>query len=390
MGIQSASATFVRFYVPDEVSGDFWSYLDEKLRAGSFKDLEDGQEQSMGFVSWDDLFDPSFDNVSYHKGEYIAFQFRFDQRTVPAIIRKQYIRRSVDDYRTKNDGKWPSRHERQEIQENVQNWLMNRVMPKPSGCEVIWNPAAKWLLLGATGAKMIEAFLTHFEKHFHVYPIPLYHVHWALNQVPLEGRQKDILASMVSARSSQAMYEGRPLGYEFLTWLWFLSENTDGAVELGDDRRAELSLGERMVLTLPADGKERVICTTQANALHEARTALRQGKMVDELRLFLRIHDNDYFLMLDSFLWAVKGLKTPKQLPDFDADDAEGKFLERMYFLEEVLSALNTLYAIFLAKRLSPAWESDLLPRLKRWMEGTHQGGDDLSPDESGKEPVPF
>jgi DNA recombination-dependent growth factor C len=390
MGIQSASSTFVRFYVPDAVSGDFWSYVDEKLRAGSFEDLEAGQEQALGFVSWDDLFDASFADNSYHKGEYLAFQFRVDQRTVPAIIKKQYIRRSIEDYRRKNNGKWPSRQERQEIQENVQDWLMNQVMPKPSGCEVVWNPAAKWMLVGATGTKMIDAFLTHFEKHFHIYPVPLYHVHWALNLVPLDGSQKDTLASLVSDRSPQAMYEGRPLGYEFLTWLWFLTESTNGVVDLGEGRQTEVSLGERLVLTLPADGKERVICTTQANALHEARTALQQGKLVDELQLFLKIQDNEYFLTLDSFLWAVKSLKTPKQLPDFDNEDAEGKFLEKMYFLEEVSSALTALYGLFLVQRLSPVWEADLLPRLKRWMQAAPEELAGRKAEGTAKESVPF
>ena len=371
MGIQSASATFVRFFVPEVVSGDFWSFIDERLRAGSFQELDEGQEQATGFVSWDDLFDPVFDSGSYHKGEYLAFQFRCDQRSVPAIIRKQYVRRRVDEYRSKNNGKWPSRQERQEIQENVQDWLMNRMMPKPTGCEVVWDPAEHWLLLGTTGTRTIDAFLTHFEQHFRVYPLPLYHVHWALNQVPLDGRQKDVLSSMVSLRSAQAMYEGRPLGYEFLTWLWFLIEDGGGTLKLADDRPAEVNLGERMVLVLPADGKERVICTTQANELHEARTALRQGKLVDELQLFLRVQDNEYFLTLDSFLWAVRGLKTPKQFRDFEEEDPEGKFLERMYFLEEVTAALNAFYGLFLNLRLGSTWESDTLPRLKKWAEQT-------------------
>jgi len=390
MGIRSASATFVRFYVPDAVSGDFWGYIDENLRAGSFKDLEGGQEQALGFVSLDDLFDASFADNSYHKGEYIAFQFRIDQRTVPGIIRKQYVRRSIEDYRSKNNGKWPSRQERQEIQENVQSWLMNQVMPKPSGCEVVWNPAGKWMLVGATGTKMIDAFLTHFEKHLHAYPVPLYHVHWALNLVPLDDRRKDALTALVSPSSVQAMYEGRPLGYEFLTWLWFLTEDTNGAIDLADGRQAEVSLGERLVLTLPADGKERVICTTQANALHEARTALQQGKLVDELQLFFKIQDNEYFLTLDSFLWAVKGLRTPKQIPDFDKEDAEGKFLEKMYFLEEVSSALTTLYGSFLDQRLGPAWEADTLPRLKKWMEGSHQEAGGHQAESGAKESIPF
>ncbi len=376
--------------MPEEVGGDFWGYVDEKLRAGSFEDLEAGQEQALGFVSWDDLFDSSFADNSYHKGEYVAFQFRVDQRSVPGIIKKQYVRRSIEDYRSKNNGKWPSRQERQEIQENVQDWLMNQVMPKPSGCEVVWNPSAKWMLVGATGTKMIDAFLTHFEKHFRIFPVPLFHVHWALHLVPLDGRQKDALASLVPARSPQAMDEGRPLGYEFLTWLWFLTENTNGLIEIAEGRQAEIGLGERLVLTLPADGKERVICTTQANALHEARTALQQGKLVDELQLFLKIQDNEYFLTLDSFLWAVKGLKTPKQLPDFDNEDAEGKFLEKMYFLEEVSSAMNSLYGLFLAKRLSPAWEADTLPRLKRWMGASPEEIAGRKAEAGAKDSVPF
>jgi hypothetical protein len=375
MSIQSASATFVRFYVPDTVTEDFWGYIEEKLQSGSFKECEDDQEQSVGFVSWDDLFDPSFADISYHKGEYLAFQFRVDQRSVPAIIRKKYVRRSIDDYRAKNNGKWPSRRERQEIQENVQDWLMKRIIPRPGGCEVVWNPAAKWMLLGGTSSKWVDAFLTHFEKHFRFYPIPLYHVHWAMNLAPLDGRQKDVLASIVSAQSPHAMYEGRPLGYEFLTWLWFLMEDANGAIELSEGRHVELSLGERLVLTLPADGKERVICTTQANSLHEARTALQQGKLVDEIQLFLKIADNDYFLTLDSFLWAFKGLKTPKQLPDFDGEDAEGKFLERMFFLEEISEVLNKLYGMFLAARLSPVWEKDVLPRIRKWMAQRPQEG---------------
>lgn len=390
MGILSASATFVRFFVPDAVSSDFWGYVDNSLRAGSFKELEEGREQALGFVSPDDFFDASFTDNSYHKGEYIAFQFRIDQRTVPGIIRKQYIRRSIEDYRSRNEGKWPSRQERQEIQDNVQSWLMNQIMPKPSGCEVVWNPAAKLMLVGATGTKMIDAFLTHFEKHFRVYPVPLYHVHWALNLVPLDGPRKDALAALVSPRSVQAMYEGRPLGYEFLTWLWFLTENAPDAVALPDGRQAEVSLGERLVLTLPADGKERVICTTQANALHEARTALQQGKLVDEIQLFIKIQDNEYFLTLDSFLWAVKGLKTPRQIPDFDKEDPEGKFLEKMYFLEEVFSVLTTLYELFLNQRLNSPWEAEHLPRLKKWIEAPIEDGGAQKAGSGAVDSVPF
>lgn len=373
MGIQSASATFTRFFVPDPVTEDFWSYIDEKLRSGSFKECEDGQEQAMGFSSWDDFFDSSFAYGSYHKGEYVAFNFRLDQRKVPAIILKQHVRQAIHKYRSEHDGKWPSRHEKLEIHENVQNWLLNRVLPQPSHCEVVWSPAGKWMLLGTTSSKMMESLLELFERQFHIYPVPLYHVHWALNLIPLSGNQKDVLSSMVSVKSPQALNDGRFLGYEFLTWLWCFSELSDGKLQLSEKQTAELTLGERVVLCIPGEGREKVICTTQANALHEARTALQQGKLVEELQIFLKIGENDYFLTIDSSLWAIKGLKTPKQAPDYEEEDAEGRFLEKMFFIEEVSSALNAMYAQFLTNRLSPAWESDTLPVLKQWIEGKEQ-----------------
>ncbi|GLI32688.1 recombination-associated protein RdgC [Desulforhabdus amnigena] len=397
MGIQTASATFTRFFVPDPTTEDFWSFVEEKLEAGCFREPDDIQEQTVGFASWEDFFESSFPYGSYHKGEYVAFQFRCDQRKVPAIIVKKYIRDAVQKFRKENNDKWPSRQERQEIQEEVQNWLLNRSLPQPSTCEVVWNPAGKWMFLGTTSTKMMDAFLEHFEKHFNIYPVPLYHVHWALNLIPLNERQKDILSALVPLQSPQAMEDGRFLGYEFLTWLWYFIENSEGRIRISSvsgEKEAEIHLGERVVLTLPGEGKEKVVCTTQANSLHEARTALRQGKLVQEIQIFMMIGEDEYLLTLDSALWAVKGLKTPKQLKDYDEEDQDSLFLEKMYFLEDATSALNALYAKFLLERLSPAWESDSLPQLKDWMQGNGgeppQQGKEILDHESADDPAPF
>ncbi|MFZ2445425.1 MAG: recombination-associated protein RdgC [Syntrophobacteraceae bacterium] len=368
MSISSASATFARFFVPEPHTEDFWGLTDEKLRGGAFAEPDETQTQAAGFANWDDFFDPGFAYGSYRKGEYVAFNFRLDQRKVPSIVLKQYVRQAVQKFRDENNGKWPSRSEKQEIQERMQEYLLSRALPQPSAAETVWNPVRKWMIFGTTGGKMLDAFLEHFEKQFRVYPIPLYHAQWAMNTLPLTPRQKDVLASMVSLKSPTAMSEGRFLGFEFLTWLWYYIERMGGSIQAGE-KVANIHLGERMVLVLPGDGKERVICTSQANFLHEARTALRQGKVVEEMQLFFIVGDNEYMLTLDSSLWALKGLKTPKQLPDYGQEDPDGRFLEKMYFIEEVFATLDALYARFLADRLTPGWDTDTLPQLKQWIE---------------------
>jgi hypothetical protein len=382
MGITSPSATFTRFFVPEMKTDDFWSYTDEKLRVGAFTEPDESQTQAAGFASWEDFFDSNFSYGSYRKGEYVAFNFRLDQRRVPSIVLKQYVRQAVQKYRDEHEGKWPSRSEKQEIQENMQEYLLSRALPQPSASEVVWNPAKNWMIFGTTSSKMMDSYLEFFEKHFRLFPLPLYHVQWALHTLPLSPRQKDVLSSMISVKSPTAMADGRFLGYEFLTWVWYFIERLEGSIQAGE-KTANIHLGERMVLVLPGEGKERVICTSQANFLHEARTALRQGKMVEEVQLFVIVGENEYMVTLDSTLLVLKGLKTPKQLPDYGSDDPDGRFLEKMYFLEDVFATLDALYMRFLADRLS-GWETDCLPQLNEWIKKS----EDKAPAETTPEPT--
>lgn len=381
MAISSSSATFTRFFVPELEVGDFWSFVDEKLRAGAFAEPDDSQIEAAGFASWEDFFDSSFAYGSYRKAEYVAFNFRLDQKKVPSVVLKQFVRQSVQKYRDEHEGKWPSRSEKQEIQENMQEYLLSRAFPQPCSSEVVWAPARNLMMLGTSSTKMMEAFLEFFERQFQIYPVPLYHAQWAANMLPLTPAQKDTLGSIVSLKSPTALSDGRFLGSEFLTWVWYYIECLGGSIQAGD-KIAEVHMGERMTLVLPNDGKERVVCTTQANFLHEARTALRQGKVVDEVQLLIIIGENEYILTLDSSLWAVKALKTPKQLPDYGSEDPDGRFLEKMYFLEEVSAAMDALYMRFLTERLTPGWQSDTLVELQKWID---EGG---SAPETGKSPA--
>ncbi len=369
MGIQSASATFTRFHVEEPAQRDFWGAVERGLKSGRLKEITGGNSQSAGFSSWDDLFDTSFDFASYHKAEYVAFQFRVDQRKVPSILLKQYTRLAIEQFRDEHEGKWPGRKEKERIREDVLVRLMDKILPRPSACEIVWNTREKWLLMGTTSKRMLDASWEHLESHLQIHPVPLFHVRWALRLLSPRGRERAVLTSLVSPESQDAFFAGRFLGYEFLTWLWFLSETDGGRIPLADGREAELHLGDRVHLSRPDDGNERVVCTAQGSELVEARAALRHGKLVEEAQLSLRLGENEYFLRLDTNLWAVKGLRTPKQLKDRDEEDPDGRFLEKMYFLEEVLACLDAAYARFLSLRLAPAWDAGTRPRLKKWFD---------------------
>jgi hypothetical protein len=367
MGIQSASATFTRFTVQDPVQKDFWDFVENALKEGSFNPVQEDRSEASGFASWDDLFDTSFDFTSYHKAEYVAFRFRVDRRKVPSILLKQQVQTAIQEHREKSEGKWPSRQEKLEIREDVLDRLLARSLPQPAACDLVWNTRNKTLLVGTSGQKMLDAVRGHLETFLRLYPAPLYHAAWAQRLLPPAGPEQAALQSLVSTQSSNAMEEGRSLGYDFLTWLWFFSETEGGRFTLSDDREAEIHPGERLVLSLPEDGRERVICTTPAVSLHEARTALRRGKRVEEIQLFMKIGDTEYVLRLDTSLWAIRGLRTPKQLKDPEDQDNDGLFLEKMYFLEEVSDCLDAAYKQFLSLRLSGDWDGGVGLQMKKW-----------------------
>jgi len=367
MGIQSASATFTRFFVSDPVKRDFWRFANQGLQSGAFRQGAEDRAETAGFASWDDLFDPSFADDSHHKAEYLAFQFRVDRRKVPSLFLKQEFKAAVQRFRDENGGRWPSRQEKQKVREDLLDGLLARSLPQPSACEVVWNTRKGWLLLGTRSRRMTEAVHGHMESHLRMHPLPCYHLRWALRLLDAAAPEAALLNSLVSPESAQAREEGRFLGYEFLTWLWFTSEGHGGKLALEDGRQAEIHPGERMVLSRPDDGRERVVCLSPAVSLHEARTALQRGKMVEELQLCLRVGESEYSLRLDADLGSVRSLRTPRRLREpSEEDDADGFFLEKMFFLEEVFECLDAAYRAFLAQRLSKAWETRVRPGLAK------------------------
>ncbi|NLD37955.1 MAG: hypothetical protein GX654_13890 [Desulfatiglans sp.] len=63
----------------------------------------------------------------------------------------------------------------------------------------------------------------------------------------------------------------------------------------------------------------------------------------------------------------LKTLKTPKVKQDIK-DDPEGIFYEKMFLIEQAISAIDTIYGEFIDLRLSPAWNESVKPALLNWI----------------------
>jgi len=76
------------------------------------------------------------------------------------------------------------------------------------------------------------------------------------------------------------------LGYEYLTWLWFLIENNQDKIGEPDREPLSLQIGNRVVLeNRQKDAVESITIKGDDAGLEEGILALRKGAVVTELNL---------------------------------------------------------------------------------------------------------
>jgi recombination associated protein RdgC len=162
------------------------------------------------------------------------------------------------------------------------------------------------------------------------------------------------------------LHEKSFLGQEFLTWLWWQSEEGT-EFTLAGGRVVALALGERMSLAPPwgHDGAHFSLAGRD-HLLAEARQGLRVGKLVDSLRLAFIIDGDEYWFSLQGAWLAPLGLRLPASADSEEGGlDSDGLTLERIGLLENLSSALDGVFALFLEQRLAHPghW-----PELEAWI----------------------
>jgi hypothetical protein len=156
----------------------------------------------------------------------------------------------------------------------------------------------------------------------------------------------------------------RFLGREFLVFLWFESELFDGQIPVEGFGPCELRL--ESWITLSCDKEQARLKGVMPSAEPEAHQALRQGKLPAQACLRVTVGELKYAFSFQADTLALAAVKIPAVVKD-EADD---QFYERMYLVEELESLVAALYAKFIAIRLSPVWEQQVLPAVQAWVRG--------------------
>ncbi len=162
------------------------------------------------------------------------------------------------------------------------------------------------------------------------------------------------------------------LGREFLTWLWFKSDQTGGRIEIPGKKVVEVLFLDRMTLDLSdVDTPETLTLKGYRSELREGLAALKEGKKLEEARIFVRAGDNGFTMMLKGTWFSFGSFEMPPILPSGEAEaeeDVEASFLEKKCYIEEGMELVDDIFEYFLKLRISEEWETNELPALRRWL----------------------
>ena len=172
------------------------------------------------------------------------------------------------------------------------------------------------------------------------------------------------------------MVEKRFLGQEFLTWLWWKSEERGGSVELPGYGDITVVLEKHMLLEYgEGESSEKLVCTGLQTELKEARTGLMMGKKPEQARIQLVKDSYEWNVTLAAGLFEFRNVRLPKtaateQGSGNSDEELEGMILERVFLFEELVRIVNDLFRMFLTVRVSGEWSAEL-QSIRTWVQAS-------------------
>jgi recombination associated protein RdgC len=356
MGLLKGNFTFARFHVEGQLPQAFLNFVASRIKTNSFREhLKSTEEKSMGWVSLSDVLDTEFENANYALGDYLIFSLRIDRKIIPPKLLKIKIMEEEKRFLAESGKSRINKQLADGIRDKVKLEILTRIDPVPSFYDVCWAVSKNTVYFSSLADKVTDDFVDLFKKTFSLS---------LSRQLPQEF--PGLAEKLAQAKSPQ---DAAGLGREFLTWLWFKSEERNGRIALPKGEEVELHFLKRIVLEAgEGEYSQGVVCHGIHAELKEGKEAIRQGKKVKETGIKLSYNNNEWEFILKADTFHFQSLKLPKAEWQETEEDPSGKILERIYLIENAVTTIDNLYGFFLDLRYSPRWEEKEVILVARWL----------------------
>ncbi len=163
--------------------------------------------------------------------------------------------------------------------------------------------------------------------------------------------------------------KGAVLGRDFLTWLWYKSEQNNGIFKTVSGEDFALYIEQKVVVEGgEGESREKAVCTGLMSELREAKLGLRTGKKVVKAKIKVEQDSNEWIMEVDAADFTFSGLKTPKVDTKLEeGDDPDSIFLEKIFLVEKGVGFLDDVFHSFVEKRFSIDWQGEV-DAFRHWL----------------------
>ena len=385
MGILFNTVSLCQFkVVGDRPSKDLYEWVSDRLGRNSFRSIDNTIDQvSSGWVHLDDPSGNSFNSPrAFWRDHYLAFTLRRDQRRIPSVLFRTYLRKAESEFLGAHPGmRRVPKQKREELSQAVLAALYAKTLPVPSTYDAVWDTRSGLVSFTSLSPKAIELFENHFKNTFDGLRLVMLHPLSRGERVLKDKLRPSLLKANRAATGDvlNLIQDNQWLGWDILLWLTYqtinqTSEYTVNQAGPGQEGETFVAyLNDRLVLLGGGEGSlQRVSVVGSQEQFSEVRAALKSGKQITEATLTFEKEENQWKMTLRSLMFHFASFKSPsvqieKDNTTHEADEKEAVFYERMSLLEEGLQLFDSLFATFLEIRLGKAW-ADEEKGIRKWL----------------------
>jgi recombination associated protein RdgC len=358
MGLLKGNFSFVRFRVEGDLPPAFLNFVNNRIKTNSFRETpKSTEEKRLGWVSATDILDSDFEKANYVLGDYLIFSLRIDRKMIPPKLMKIKILEEERQYLAQTGKSRINKQTAAGIKDKVKLELLTKLDPVPSFYDICWALGQNTVYFSSLSDKVADDFIDLFKKTF------------ALSLIRLLPQENPLIVKKITEtviKREDAALAGR----EFMTWLWFKSEERGGRISLEREDEIELNYLKRVVLEAgEGEYSQGVVCHGIHAELKEGKEAIRQGKKVKEAGIKLISNQNEWEFTLKADNFHFQSLKLPLAEWQETDEDPSGKMLERIYLIENAAKIIDRLYNLFIGVRYSEQWQAKETNLLAKWLQ---------------------
>jgi len=357
MGLLKGNFSFMQFSVDGQLPQAFSNFVNNRIKANSFREVNKStEEKRMGWVSVTDILDADFEKANYALGDYLIFSLRIDRKMISPKLMKLRVMEEERRILAETGKPRIGKHMASDIKEKVHLELLTKLDPVPSFYDVCWAVGQKTIYFSSLADKVADDFVDLFKKTFSL----------GLKRIL---PQEHPLAVQNSSQGKTDAEDISLMGREFLTWLWFKSEERNGRIALPKGEEVELHLLKRIALEAgEGEYSQGVVCSGIHAELTEGKEAIRRGKKIKEAGIKLIFNQNEWEFSFRADTFDFQSLKLPPMEWQETPEDPSGSLLERIYLIENAVKTIDKLYEYFLQLRFSAQWTENELKQLAHWL----------------------